>query len=220
MKTMPEIRQQNLKVLETIYESQRILADILDTTPGYINQLLTGRRNIGERTARKIEKSTGKPAYWMDVLHNQDDACTEGEIKLPLSSQLENMKLGIARIPLIDFNRAGSWREELRNHIPSNGDLMITGYVGKNVFAVQVPGDSMKPEFDKGETILIDPDSTPEHEDFVIAELGGDLSLRQYWREAGEWYLKPLNERYAMALLGDNPIIGVVTDKVIRKKYK
>jgi len=53
---MSEIRQHNLKQIADSFESQQKLADILDFTAGYVNQLLTGHRNIGEKAARKIEQ--------------------------------------------------------------------------------------------------------------------------------------------------------------------
>ena len=65
---MTEIRQLNLKKLEAKYGSQVALAEILDTSTARVNHLLTGQRNIGEKTARKFEVLLGKPSGWMDTL--------------------------------------------------------------------------------------------------------------------------------------------------------
>ena len=68
MKEVTEIRQLNLKKLEAKYGSQVALAEILDTSTARVNHLLTGQRNIGEKTARKFEVLLGKPSGWMDTL--------------------------------------------------------------------------------------------------------------------------------------------------------
>ena len=68
MKEVTEIRKINLKKLEAKYGSQVALAEILDTSTARVNHLLTGQRNIGEKTARKFEILLGKPSGWMDTL--------------------------------------------------------------------------------------------------------------------------------------------------------
>jgi plasmid maintenance system antidote protein VapI len=71
MKEVTEIRQLNLKKMEVHYGSQVALADILDSTTARINHLLTGHRNIGEKTARKFEALLKKPSGWMDFIHDE-----------------------------------------------------------------------------------------------------------------------------------------------------
>jgi len=51
--------------------------------PNYLSQMLTGARNIGEKTARKIEAATGKPAGWLD------DAAEIGKLTEPESRLIE-----------------------------------------------------------------------------------------------------------------------------------
>ncbi len=68
MNEVIEIRKINLKKLEAKYGSQVALAEILDTSTARVNHLLTGQRNIGEKTARKFEILLGKPSGWMDTL--------------------------------------------------------------------------------------------------------------------------------------------------------
>ena len=223
--TIADIRRINIELL--IKESglgKGKFAEKIETAPAYISQILSEKtnRDMGSDLARKIERLLKKPHGWMDAVHDSDDPLIiKEENKLSLSSQLDNMKLRVKKIPLIDFNRAGSWQEVLRNHTPSDGDIMIIDDdMGDHVFAVPVQGDSMRPEFDKDDILLIDPDLTPKHQDFVLAGQEGEVVLRHYWREGGRWYLKPLNERYAIEPAADLPIIGVVTDKVIRKKYR
>jgi len=76
---MSEIRQHNLQEIADKFASQRGLADALDTTPGYINQLLTGHRGIGEKAARKIEKKLKLNYLALDNLSNIDNTTNKVE---------------------------------------------------------------------------------------------------------------------------------------------
>lgn len=76
MKTVQDIRLENFKAIANRCESQRELSDKLDYTPGYINQLLLGKRNIGEKVARKIESSLRIPKGSLDI----DRSAIEGEV--------------------------------------------------------------------------------------------------------------------------------------------
>jgi len=61
-----ETRRDNLRFLVALYPSQSALAEIIGVHPSYMNQLLHGRRNIGEKTARKIETAAGLDELWLD----------------------------------------------------------------------------------------------------------------------------------------------------------
>jgi len=60
------IRFDNLRRLVGRYESQQAFADAAKLGVQYLNQLLKGHRNIGEKTARKIEKSLSLDTGWLD----------------------------------------------------------------------------------------------------------------------------------------------------------
>lgn len=55
-----DIRRQNLKKLISAYfKDQSDFADKADMDASYLSQMLNGHRNIGEKTARKIEHKLG-----------------------------------------------------------------------------------------------------------------------------------------------------------------
>jgi transcriptional regulator with XRE-family HTH domain len=84
MKTITEIRRNNLQKISETYESQREFADVIDMTPAYLNQLLTGHRAIGEKTARKIEDKLKVDKYKLDAEHNETiSPDREPKTKLP-----------------------------------------------------------------------------------------------------------------------------------------
>ncbi len=61
------MRKRNLLVLVGRYGRQQALADAVSLSVQYINQMLSGHRSIGEKTARKIEAALQLPHGWMDV---------------------------------------------------------------------------------------------------------------------------------------------------------
>jgi transcriptional regulator with XRE-family HTH domain len=67
MKEMSEIRQINFQKVVNSYPSQEAIADVLGVTPGYISQLITGHRAMGEKTARKFEKKLKLPINTFDI---------------------------------------------------------------------------------------------------------------------------------------------------------
>ena len=80
MKTVSEIRLQNLEELIAEIGTAELLAELCDLSPIYISQIKnraidakTGKpRNLGAQAARKLEKGTGKPQGWMDREHSSD----------------------------------------------------------------------------------------------------------------------------------------------------
>ena len=172
-------------------------------------------RGVPAKDYARIADRLGVTIDWLSTGQGEQYKITDKqqEIGLCLAGQLKTIELGIAAVPLIDFNNAGSWKEELRNHTPGKGELMITGKFGKNVFAVCITSDSMQPGVNKGEIVLIDPDRRAVHENYILVEYNGDIVLRQYWREAGQWYLKPLNDRYNMTAFDGTGFIGVAIKK-------
>ena len=54
---MTEIRLHNLRRIVSRYETHQAVASEAGLSGQYLNQLLSGHRNIGEKTARKIERA-------------------------------------------------------------------------------------------------------------------------------------------------------------------
>ena len=67
-----DMRKRNLSVLVRRYGRQQALADAVGLSVQYINQMLSGHRTIGEKTARKIEKGLCLVPGWMDADSDSD----------------------------------------------------------------------------------------------------------------------------------------------------
>lgn len=95
----------------------------------------------------------------------------------------------------------------------------IPWHTGNNnvsqVFALEISGVSMEPEFHDGDCIVVDPDRTPSHNDFVIINTGEEPMLRQYIKEGGRTFARALNPAWQPQLeqIASDGIAGVVLQK-------
>jgi len=64
---------------------------------------------------------------------------------------------------------------------------------GGESFALRVLGDSMAPEFDHGDIIVIEPDGALHDGCFVLAEVDGQYHFRQLLAQGEGWLLHALN---------------------------
>jgi SOS-response transcriptional repressor LexA len=94
------------------------------------------------------------------------------------------------------------------------------GCSGAEVFALRVLGQSMVPEFDEGEIILIEPGGALHDGSFVLAQIDGEWTFRQLCADVdaagqpGGWLLHALNPAWP-----DQPIadLSAVHGRIIQK---
>ena len=67
MKTIREIRRENLIRLVGSYKSQRQFANSVGLVPSHLSQLLSGTREMGEEVARRIEEALGMPVGFISL---------------------------------------------------------------------------------------------------------------------------------------------------------
>jgi len=85
---------------------------------------------------------------------------------------------------------------------------------GAEPFALLVLGDAMRPEFDEGDVIVIEPEGLAKEGSFVIAHAGGEWVFRQLAAVGGAWELRALDPRYPALPLADLAAVrGVVIQK-------
>lgn len=93
-------------------------------------------------------------------------------------------------------------------------DLADAGCSGGEVFALQVLGQSMAPEFDEGDIVLIEPDGALRDGSFVLAQLDGEWTFRQLRAAGAGWLLHALNPAWPDQPLPD---LGAVHGVIIQK---
>jgi hypothetical protein len=72
MKTVAEIRRDNLRQLKKEFKTYVVLAEKAETDAAYFSQVLSKKtpRNMGDDLARKLEIGCKKPNGWMDHEHH------------------------------------------------------------------------------------------------------------------------------------------------------
>ena len=100
---------------------------------------------------------------------------------------------------------------------PGTADEWVstTVTIGEHTYALRIDGDSMAPTFPPGSIIVVEPDMEPQPGSYVIAKNGDDATFKQLVKDAGRWYLKPMNSQYPTIEMGNEyRVIGVVRQQV------
>lgn len=85
---------------------------------------------------------------------------------------------------------------------------------GSESFALMVLGDSMAPEFEHGDVVVIEPDGLATDGAFVLARCNDDWIFRQLRQRPGGWVLQALNPQYPEIALADLAAVrGVIIQK-------
>jgi SOS-response transcriptional repressor LexA len=91
-------------------------------------------------------------------------------------------------------------------------------------FALQVLGDDMQPEFNRGDIVIIEPDGALADGRFVLAQFDGQWLLRQLQRQGDRWRLHALNGARLglpdLPLPGLQAVHGVVIQKAVPGRRK
>lgn len=135
------------------------------------------------------------------------------------------------RVPLISFVQAGDFTNAVDNFNPGHADEWVetTVPIRQHTYALRVRGDSMtnpsgeEPTFPDGTKIVVEPDAIDAPDklvgSLVIVKRGVDdeATFKQLVKDAGKFFLKPLNPRYPMLELKEGDVFcGVVREKVVR----
>lgn len=220
MRNIQDIRQQNLQQLSGAYASQRLFADALDATPGYINQLLNGHRAIGEKAARKIEGQLGLKHLALDedneplegeYLPAQPDVKTEPPIIESNAEFIGGFEEWDNDTPLRDDEVELPFFKEVELSAGSGKYHIEENYGGKLRFSkqalkshgvaihaaacVKVSGNSMEPVFPDGCTVGIDTANTAIKDGEIYAiNYNGRLLIKATYRvPTGGLRLKSFN---------------------------
>jgi SOS-response transcriptional repressor LexA len=81
-------------------------------------------------------------------------------------------------------------------------------------FALMVLGDSMLPEFEERDIIVIEPEGLATDGSYVLAWLNDEYIFRQLVKHGDKWLLRPLNPSYPAAEIPDlTAVKGVIIQK-------
>lgn len=87
---------------------------------------------------------------------------------------------------------------------------------GAEVFALQVLGQSMTPEFNEGEIVIVEPGGAVHDGSYVLARHGDEWIFRQLRAIDNGWTLHPLNPAWPDLPLPDlGAVHGVILQKSV-----
>jgi SOS-response transcriptional repressor LexA len=141
-----------------------------------------------------------------------------------LPVNVEPAALGkMRKIPVVSWVAAGKWSETGESfHTEDAIDWIESDIKGEHNFALRVKGDSMEPEFNEGDVIIISPTAKAVTGDYVVAKNDEEeATFKQYKRFDNTRVLHPLNPKYQDIVLNKDKeykIVGVVMEK--KKRYK
>jgi SOS-response transcriptional repressor LexA len=135
------------------------------------------------------------------------------------------------RVPILSYVQAGNWREmcEQATTFDGNAEYVTASVdIGPCGFGLWLRGNSMTPQFNEGDLVIVDPDEQPRPGDFVVAKNGSDEATFKKYRPRGidengqeVFELVPLNDDYP-PMYSDRQhieIIGVMVEhRIFRKR--
>jgi SOS-response transcriptional repressor LexA len=183
--------------------------------------------NVSHTHIMDLEDGKKSPAFdkVMQILHAyhadvQDFLRETGY----LPKNVEPASIGKQRkIPVVSWVLAGKWGAADETFQEEDTEEWIESDIkGAHNFALRVKGDSMEPEFNEGDIIIVSPHDKAMSGDYVVAKNDEEeATFKQYKRFDNTRILHPLNPKYPDIVLNKDleyRIVGVVMEK--KKRYK
>lgn len=183
----------------------------IDLSPGQLSRLERGESDVSQERLKQL----GRLYDW-----------TPAELLAGRGSE-DSERPRRRAVPLISRVQAGHWTEVANPHEDAIAERWITppNHVGPRAFALEVAGQSMLPEFDDRDIIIVDPDLTPRPGHYVVAVVDreNEATFKKYRVKGADKRgqpiveLVPLNPDWPVLTLDKGGrILGVVTDHIRR----
>lgn len=204
--------------------TQKELADRVGISQTAVHKLECGRSRSSRRTV-SIALTCGVDPIWLDTGRGEMSlvGAIPGMNQAELAKAAEDGEIYrapiFARLPLISWEEANNYCEEsVESFHPKEVEswIPVAPRSSDRTFALRVPDDSMEPEFQEGEIIIVDPTLQGKHNQFLVARMEGDTTatFKQLIIVGNRQYLKPLNSRYPLIdVRGPLQTCGVVVSK-------
>lgn len=136
---------------------------------------------------------------------------------------------GVRKYPVISPIQAGHLKEISDPYGPGDGFDIEFGDDDASLWAffLQIDGDSMQPDFQQGDRVLIDPDVRPRPGDFVVARNSKQEATFKKYRVRGiavdgseVFELVPLNDNYPVMRSDEHELTVIGTMVEHRRKFR
>ncbi|MBY0243025.1 MAG: helix-turn-helix domain-containing protein [Burkholderiaceae bacterium] len=163
----------------------------------------------------KVAKELGVTPAWL--LNGDPEPMT------PFDKNVTPSSMSRRAIPVISAIQAGLAREITEPYVPGDGYATIYAddEYSKWAFGLDIEGDSMLPEFQPGDRVIIEPEWIPRPGEYVAAKNGRQEATFKKYRQRGidsngndVFELVPLNPDYPTVRSDETPltIIGVMAE--------
>lgn len=212
--TIPEQRRQNLRALidQRFSGSQSAFRDAtgisLSQVGQWLNSHLDGSRNMGEKSARRIESACTLPAGWMDKNHDGAtaenlDVSAVSSVRDQLRAQSDqillwenasdlppdDLRVWIDRFDLVCSAGCGAvqWEVRQKRALPFTIEFFrAIGSKPEDCKLAVVSGDSMEPFLFDKDMIMIDTAKISPRDGTVYAIcFEGEMLVKQIFKQAG-----------------------------------
>lgn len=205
--------------------SKSELARLVGVSPSAVTQWESDEtKSLEGANLLKAARAMNVDPEWLGTGHGHRVSSPEGHYNVTPGPDMGG------KVPLISWVNAGQWSTAVDNFHPGDADewAKTTVPIRQHTYALRVRGDSMTnpagdPTFPDGSVIVVEPDAIDQPDklvgNFVIVKRANDdeATFKQLVKDAGRYYLKPLNPRYPMLeLREDDTFCGVVRERVVR----
>lgn len=206
-------RQRLQRLIDTRFDGDRAkFGEAAELTKGRVSQLLKVGQAFGERAAQTLIERLSLPDRWFDMGYSEVSGAAMGSNRIPVISEAACGSF----MEIVDDFAAGAAHEYVET------DLEVSPYT----FALTLSGNSMTPEFNAGDKVIIDPDVKPHSGDFVAARDGrGGATFKKYRlrgadRDGREVFeLIPLNDDFE-AMRSDQQPLEIIGTMVEHRRYR
>lgn len=150
------------------------------------------------------------------------------EVLFPDRDSVEDAHPGWRKIPVLDYVQAGQWTSVDGN--PKEDEIRETIMTdlehSPKTFAMRIRDDSMKPKFNEGDMVVIDPKIEPRPGDHVVSIDENQVTTFRQYRDGGinengaSWFeLHAHNDIYAM-MRSDRKQLRIVGTMVEHRIYR
>lgn len=195
--------------------TQEQLANKLGITRGAVTHYLAGRRAPPLRQFQKLAAVLKADPAWLQFGTTVGSASFQQK-HIEKKGKTEASKYPI---PILTWEQVTEFSDVSKLNHDEISEWLPHFYTDKSRwYALRVTGDSMtaphgQRNFHDGDIIIVDPDQTAKHGNFVIALLpkSKQATFKQLVVDGGINYLKPVNPQYPLISINDSThILGVV----------
>ena len=180
-----------------------------------INRILSGESASPRRpTVEKISRVLRVSPNWLMFGGTEDTKIFDANVEIALQPSRS------FSYPEISWVQAGAASEAMEmSNVEACPKHVSDVWAGENGFWLKVVGPSMTSpvgaSFPEGFLILVAPEFEPRSGQFVVAKLvdSNVATFKQFIRDSGEFYLKPLNPSFPTIPMDDAwVVVGTVVD--------